>query len=75
MAVYLLKAEDDAGALVEIERRLKAVIPDIKWATGVEEIGKPSLRGLGRSIAILLAPSTDEDLAGLIDVVSKRVMS
>ncbi len=73
MAVYLLKAEDDGGALVEIERRLKAAIPDIKWAMGLEEIGRPSLRGTGRSIAILLAPSTDEDLAELIDVVGKRV--
>jgi len=74
MPVYLLNADGDEGALVEIEWRLKPLIGDVKRIAGIEDIGKPSLRGAARSIAILVAPSAEKgrDLAGLIDIVNKR---
>ena len=67
-----MKTDGEEGPLVEIERKLRLAIPDIRSARGVEEIDKPSLRGAGRSVAILAAPSTEENLAGMIDVVNKR---
>ncbi len=69
MPVYLLNGDGDEGALVEIERRLKPSIPDLKRIAGMEDIGAPSLKGARRSIAILVAPS--EGKPGLIDIVNK----
>jgi pilus assembly protein CpaE len=74
MPVYLLNADGDNGALVEIEQRLKPAIPDLKPIAKVEDIGPPSLKGAARSIAITLAPRAEKgkDLGGLIDIVKKR---
>ena len=74
MPVYLLNADGDEGALVEIERRLKPVIPDLKRVAGIDDIRAPLLKGAGRAIAVLVPPSTEKgkDLAGLIDIVNKR---
>jgi pilus assembly protein CpaE len=72
MPVYLLNADGDEGALVEIERRIRPVIPDLKRIAGVGDIGAPSLKGAKRSIVITVAPSAGKDFAGLIDIVNKR---
>jgi pilus assembly protein CpaE len=72
MPVYLLNADGDEGALVEIERRIRPAIPDLKRVAGIGDIGAPSLKGAKRSIAITVAPSAGKDFAGLIDIVSKR---
>ena len=74
MPVYLLNADGDEGALVEIEQRLKPVIPDLKRVAGIDDIRAPLLKGAGRAIAVLVPPSTEKgkDLAGLIDIVNKR---
>ena len=72
MPVYLLNAEGDEGALVEIEQLLKPAIGNLKRVTRIEDIGAPSLRGAARSIAILAAPSAGKRMAGLIDIVNKR---
>jgi Flp pilus assembly CpaE family ATPase len=47
------------------------VIGDLKRVARMEDIGRPSLRGAGRSVAIF-APSAGKDFAGLIDIVNKR---
>jgi pilus assembly protein CpaE len=69
-----LNADGDEGALVEIERRLKPTIPDLKWVARIEDIGARSLKGAARSIAITVAPAGEKgkDLGGLIDIVNKR---
>jgi pilus assembly protein CpaE len=72
MPVYLLNADGDEGALVEIERRIRPAIPDLKRIARIGEIGAPSLKGAKRSIAITVAPSAGKDFAGLIDIVNKR---
>ena len=72
MPVYLLNADGDEGALVEIERRIRPAIPDLKRVAGIGDIGAPSLKGAKRSIAITVAPSAGKDFAGLIDIVNKR---
>jgi pilus assembly protein CpaE len=72
MPVYLLNADGDEGALVEIEQRIKPAIGDLKRVTRIEDIGAPSLRGAARSIAIVAAPPAGKRLAGLIDIVNKR---
>ena len=74
MPVYLLNADGDEGALVEIEQRLKPVIGDLKRVAAIDDIRAPLLKGVGRSIAILVPPSAEKgkDLAGLIDIVNKR---
>ena len=72
MPVYLLNADGDEGALVEIERRIRPAIPDLKRVAGIGDIGAPSLKGAKRSIAITVAPSAVKDFAGLIDIVNKR---
>jgi pilus assembly protein CpaE len=74
MPVYLLNADGDEGALVEIEQRLKLAIPDLKRIAKIEDIGPPSLKGAARSIAITVAPWAEkgEDFGGLIDIVKKR---
>lgn len=72
MPVYLLNADGDEGALVEIERRIRPAIPDLKRVAGIGDIGAPSLKGAKRSIAITVAPSAGKGFAGLIDIVNKR---
>ena len=72
MPVYLLNADGDEGALVEIERRIRPAIPDLKRVAGIGDIGAPSLKGAKRSIVITVAPSAGKDFAGLIDIVNKR---
>jgi pilus assembly protein CpaE len=74
MPVYLLNADGDEGALVEIEQRLKLAIPDLKRIAKIEDIGPPSLKGAARSIAITVAPRAEKgkDFGGLIDIVKKR---
>jgi len=72
MPVYLLNADGDEGTLVEIERRVRPAIPDLKRVAGIGDIGAPSLKGAKRSIAITVAPSAGKDFAGLIDIVNKR---
>jgi pilus assembly protein CpaE len=72
MPVYLLNADGDEGALVEIERRIRPAIPDLKRVAGIGDIGAPSLKGSKRSIVITVAPSAGKDFAGLIDIVNKR---
>ena len=74
MPVYLLNADGDEGALVEIEQHLKPAIPDLKRVAAIDDIRAPLLKGAGRSIAILVPPSAEKgkDLAGLIDIVNKR---
>jgi pilus assembly protein CpaE len=72
MPVYLLNADGDEGALVEIERRIRPAIPDLKRVAGIEDIGAPSLKGAKRSIAITVPPSEGKDFAALIDIVNKR---
>ena len=72
MPVYLLNADGDEGALVEIERRIRPAIPDLKRVAGIGDIGAPSLKGAKRSIVITVAPSAGKDFVGLIDIVNKR---
>ena len=72
MPVYLLNADGDEGTLVEIERRVRPAIPDLKRVAGIGDIGAPSLKGAKRSIVITVAPSAGKDFAGLIDIVNKR---
>jgi pilus assembly protein CpaE len=72
MPVYLLNADGDEAALVDIERRLKPAIPDLRRVARVEDIGAPSLRGAARSIAIVTPPAAGKDLGALIDLVHKR---
>jgi pilus assembly protein CpaE len=72
MSIYLLKADGDEGMLDDIERKLGPLIPDLKRIARAEDIGRPSLRGASRSIAILVAPAAETDFAALIDIVSKR---
>ena len=72
MPVYLLNADGDEGTLVEIERRIRPAIPDLKRVAGIGDIGAPSLKGAKRSIVITVAPSAGKDFAGLIDIVNKR---
>jgi pilus assembly protein CpaE len=72
MPVYLLNADGDEGALVEIERRIRPAIPDLKRIAGIGDIGAPSLKGAKRSIAITVASSAGKDVAALIDIVNKR---
>ena len=72
MPVYLLNADGDEGALVEIERRIRPAIPDLKRVAGIGDIGAPSLKGAKRSIVITVASSAGKDFAGLIDIVNKR---
>jgi pilus assembly protein CpaE len=70
--VYLLDADGDEGTLVEIERRLRPAIPDLKRVAGIGDIRAPSLKGAKRSIAITVASSAGKDFAPLIDIVNKR---
>src|SRR5580693_6090947 len=72
MPVYLLNADGDEGALVEIERRIRPAIPDLKRIAGIGDIRPPSLKGAKRSIAITVASSAGKDVAALIDIVNKR---
>jgi pilus assembly protein CpaE len=72
MPVYLLNADGDEGALVEIERRLRPAIPDLKRVAGIGDIGASSLKGAKRSIAITVTSSAGKDFASLIDIVNKR---
>jgi pilus assembly protein CpaE len=74
MPVYLLNADGDESALVEIERRLKPAIPDLRRVAGVDDIGAMSLKGASRSVAILTGPPADRDndLPGLFDIVNSR---
>ena len=72
MPVYLLNADGDEGTLVEIERRLRPAIPDLKRVAGIGDIGASSLKGSKRSIAITVPSSGGRDFAALIDIVNKR---
>jgi pilus assembly protein CpaE len=72
MPVYLLNADGDEGALVEIERRIRPAIPDLKRIAGIGDIGPTSLKGARRTIAITVASPAGKDFAALIDIVNKR---
>jgi pilus assembly protein CpaE len=74
MPVYILNADGDERALVEIESRLTPAIRDLRRVAGIDDIPPPSLKGAARSVAILAAPlaGTGKDLAGLMDIVNKR---
>ncbi len=74
MPVYLLNDDGDEGALVDLERRLKPALPDLKRVATIEDIGATSLKGAARSIAIVVPPVKEKgkDLGGLIDIVARR---
>ena len=72
MSVFLLDGGVEAGILDEIERKHKPAIPQIRRVADLEEVGKPLMKGGGRSFVILVASSTDEAFAKLLDKVNRH---
>ena len=67
MPVFLLNSETDGGAVDEIDRRLRPVIPELVRIAALEDLARRSLRESARSLVIAVAPSDPDALTALID--------
>lgn len=72
MPLYLLNMDGEADVLDAIERRLKPAIQDLRRISAIDDIGRASLKGATRSIAIAPAPSGEQAFARLLGIVGDR---
>ena len=72
MSVYLLQSGVDAQKIDEVEREVKRAIPDLIRVASLDEIGLRSVKGVGRSIVLLIAPTDEKGFfARLMDTLGR----